>query len=114
MKKILFLFVYAVFLFSCNQNEDPASCGVENPVEDIAWIKEAIKFQNSGLAGFSYLIQGTYKEQTVFIMESCCPFCNLISVVQNCRGEVIPDASVHDVRNKKVIWKPENSGCTFS
>ena len=114
MRKILILFVCSAFLFSCNENEDPIGCGVENPVEDLAWIMEAIEFsQSSGLAGFAYLIQGTYKGKTVFIMESCCPFCNLISAVQDCRGEVIPDASVSDVTNKKVIWKPENSACNL-
>jgi hypothetical protein len=113
LKKILLLFVYSLIVFSCNENEDPAGCGVENPVEDIAWIKEAIKFQNSGLAGFAYLVQGTYKGRTVFIMESCCPFCNIITVVQDCRGEVLPDASVSDVINKKVIWKPSSSVCTI-
>lgn len=115
MKKYLFLLVCSALIFSCNDEERPAVCGVENPVEDLAWIREAIEFsQSSGLAGFAYLVQGTYEGKTVFIMESCCPFCNIITVVQDCRGEVIPDASVNDVTNKKVIWKPANSVCNFS
>jgi hypothetical protein len=116
MRKFLLLFICSAFLFSCNDNEDPIGCGgVEDPVKDLAWIREAIQFSNSsGLAGFAYLVQGTYEGKTVFIMESCCPFCNIITVVQDCRGEVIPDASVSDVINKKVIWKPANSVCTFS
>jgi hypothetical protein len=113
LKSFLLVLFGSALLFACSENEDPKSCGVENPVEDIAWIKEAIKLQNSGLAGFAYLIQGTYKGQTVFIMESCCPFCNLISAVQNCRGESIPNASVSEVTNKKVIWKPANSVCNL-
>lgn len=115
MKKCLLLLVFSAFFFSCSENEGPVLCGVDNPVEDLAWIREAIEFsQSSGLAGFAYLVQGTYEGKTVFIMESCCPFCNIITVVQDCRGEVIPDASVNDVTNKKVIWKPANSVCTFS
>jgi hypothetical protein len=114
MRKTLVLFVCSVLLFSCNENEDPIGCGVENPVEDLAWIREAIEFsQSSALAGFAYLIQGTYRGETVFIVASCCPFCNLIEVAQNCRGEVISDASVNDVMDQKVIWKPENSACNL-
>ncbi|MFL0685735.1 MAG: hypothetical protein ACJLTB_21445 [Algoriphagus aquaeductus] len=115
MKKYLFLLVCSALLFSCNDEEGPAVCGVENPVEDLVWLKEAVEFsQSNGLAGFAYLIQGTYKGKTVFIMENCCPFCLILSVVQDCRGVVIPDASVNDVTNKKVIWKPANSGCNFT
>lgn len=114
MKSFLIVLLSSAILFGCSDGENPTSCGVENPVDDLAWIKEAIEFsQSSGLAGFTYLVQGTYKGKTVFIVESCCPFCNLISAVQDCRGEVIPDASVSDVTNKKVIWKPENSACNL-
>lgn len=114
MHKALIILLLSGLLFSCNENEDPTSCGVEDPVKDLAWIREAIEFsQSSGLAGFAYLVQGTYEGKTVFIMESCCPFCNIITVVQDCRGEVIPDASVSDVINKKVVWKPENSACNL-
>jgi len=113
-KSFLLVLLSSTLLFGCADSENPTSCGVENPVEDLAWLKEAIEFsQSNGLAGFAYLIQGTYKGKTVFIMETCCPFCLIISVVQNCRGEVIPDASVNDVKNKKVIWKPANSGCNL-
>jgi hypothetical protein len=36
MKKILLLFIYSSFLFSCNDKEDPVGCGVGDPVNDLA------------------------------------------------------------------------------
>lgn len=114
MKKYVLLFLYSAFLFSCSENEGPSVCGVENPVEDLAWIKETIEeSQSNSLSQYSYLIQGSYKGETVFSWGSCCPFCNFIVLVADCQGKVIEDASISEVKNQKIIWKPVNSVCTF-
>lgn len=78
-------------------------------MEDKAWNEEAIEYPQIGLSRFAYLKRGTYKGETVFNMASCCSFGKMISVAQNCQGELIGDASVNDVANQQVIWRPENS-----
>lgn len=114
MKSFLLFLLSSAFFLGCADSENPTSCGVENPVEDLAWIKEAIEESSSnGLSQYSYLIQGSYKGETVFSWGSCCPFCNFAVIVTDCQGNLIEDASISEVKNQKIIWKPENSVCTF-
>lgn len=115
MKKLIFTFLIGIVLLgSCNENEYPSICGVENPTEDLAWLKSLIQTSESGgLAEYAYLIQATYKGRTVFSMASCCPFCNWIAIIQDCQGNVVEDASLNDLENQQVIWSPENSVCNL-
>jgi hypothetical protein len=113
-KNLLLLFVFA-FFFSCKESESPKTCGVENPVEDIAWIKEGIKENEAtNLVQYSYLVQATYKGKTVFFFGSCCPFCKFVIVILDCEGKAIPGPiSISDLIDQKVIWKPANSVCNL-
>ncbi len=114
MRRTFLLIVCAAILFSCNENEGPSACGVENPVEDLPWLKSSIQeTESSALAQYAYLIQGTYKGQTVFSMGSCCPYCLTLVVILDCQGNVIEDAALQEVKNQKIIWRPENSTCTI-
>lgn len=113
MKKYLFLLACSALFFSCNDKEEPAVCGVENPVEDLAWIKKGIQLQTS--SEYEYLTQATYQGKTVFYFGSCCPSCNWALIVKDCEGnQVAGEISLSDLKDKKVIWKPANSVCTFS
>lgn len=116
MKKFLLLIVCSAFLFSCNEDENPAVCGVENPVEDLAWIKASIEeFSSDGLSNYSYLSQARYQGETVFFFGSCCPFCNWALIVKDCQGNVLEgDIKLTDLTDQKVIWQPDNSVCDFS
>ena len=115
MKKLSFTFLIGIFLLgSCNEKDDPTPCGVENPTEDLAWLKSQIQGSQSGsLSEYAYLIQATYKGRTVFSWASCCPFCNWVAVIQDCQGNVVEDASLNELENQKVIWRPENSVCNL-
>lgn len=115
MKKYLLYLVFSAFFFSCNENEEPVSCGVENPVEDIAWIKAAIEeYSTNQNAQFSYLKQARYDGETVFFFGSCCPNCLWALIVKDCQGNVIEgDIAFEDLTSQEVIWQPSNSECVF-
>ena len=105
-------FLLVAFLFSCQDQESPAGCAVANPVEDLPWLKESIKTSAAtNLAEYFYLVQGTYKGATVFTFLNCCPFCRFVPQILDCEGNVITNASITDVTNQKVIWRPAESVC---
>ena len=112
MSRILPILILA-FLFSCQDTESPAGCAVANPVEDLPWLKEQINSTAStNLIAYFYLVQGTYKGATVFTFLNCCPFCRFVPQILDCEGNVITNASITDVTNQKVIWRPAESVCT--
>ncbi len=114
-RNIYLLFISLVIAGSCNEKESPINCGVENPIEDhLAWLearKESL--ESSGNSQYLSLIQATNDGQIVFFVGSCCPNCLMVDEVFDCQGNVIEGVSINDVRNQKLIWKPENSACTF-
>lgn len=112
MTRILPILMLA-FLFSCQEPESPNNCAVANPVEDLPWLKDAIKTSvDLNLTEYFYLVQGTYKGATVFTFLNCCPFCRFVPQILDCEGNVITNASITDVMNQKVIWRPAESVCT--
>lgn len=115
MQKILLLLFVSALFFSCQESESPKACGVENPVKEIAWIKDAIKENEAGgLTVYSYLVQANYNGKTVFYFGSCCPFCKFAIVILDCQGEKLSGSiSSSDLTNQKVIWKPANSVCNL-
>ncbi|GEO03444.1 hypothetical protein AAE02nite_11080 [Adhaeribacter aerolatus] len=126
MKKI-FLFATALSLmaFSCEKEEDQVlllnnTCTVNRPLEELAWLKAEVQRQEqstSDVAKYFYIQQAEYKQQTVFIYNSCCPMCSIIVPVYNCQGELLfylsdkPEEG-QNIKNTKVIWKPKNYACT--
>jgi len=102
-----------VLLVSCQESESPKNCEVANPIEDLPWLKEQINTSaSSGLVDYVYLIQGTYKGATVFTFLNCCPFCRFVPQILDCEGNVITNASITDVTDQKLIWRPAKSVCT--
>lgn len=108
----IFPILILVLLFSCQEVENPNGCNVANPTEDLPWLKEGIKStMELNLVDYFYLVQGTYKGATVFSFLNCCPFCRSVPQILDCEGNVFPNASITDVPNQKVIWRPATSVC---
>ena len=108
----IFPILIFVLLFSCQESENPNGCNVANPVNDLPWIKELIKTNSEiNLVQYFYLVQGTYEGQTVFSVLNCCPFCRTVPQILDCEGNVITTASITEVTNQKIIWKPAESVC---
>ena len=112
MRFALFLVAVSLFVFSCQPQEEPQICNVDKPLTELVWIKDLLATAAaSDLSIYSYLIQGSFQEQTVFILGNCCPFCNWMPVVLDCQGEAIPQATLFQVEDQQVIWRPEGSVC---
>ncbi|MDY7396478.1 hypothetical protein UMM65_14600 [Aureibaculum sp. 2210JD6-5] len=125
MKRIALILLSCILFFSCNSSEEfnsKSACGVKNPVEDLAWLKNEIdeREQNDSVDWrYHYILQTSFKKQDIFIYGDCCPNCNSVYVVYNCSGENIgyigDDKYSSDLLSKgTVIWKSSNNECDFS
>jgi hypothetical protein len=110
------LILALVLVFSCEEDDsDPIiACGIENPAENLPWLKAEIEsFEEfPEFYKYMYVQQGTYLGQTVFLVGNCCPFCDSYFPVYNCEGEEIMGAALA-VTNLKTVWKPVFSQCTL-
>ncbi|WPR76300.1 hypothetical protein [Algoriphagus sp. NG3] len=117
MKKAFYPILFCLVLsFGCKDNEDPATaCGVSDPMNDLPWLVEMKESLSQGGMGDSfYILQAKYKGKRVFYKGSCCPQCSTMLVFYDCDGNGInDDISYDDLDDQKVIWRPENSQCSF-
>ena len=116
--KILLLILLLTSAFSCKDDDDcctPLLCGVENPAENLPWLKSMIEYWkvNSTIYSYMYVLEGKYLGQTVFIASNCCPFCSSIPLIYNCEGDSIDYKNLVNITEQKVIWKPLDSLCNF-
>lgn len=112
VRYIASLVLIAVLASACDRNDAP--CSTENPLEELAWLKELAEenetHASNGSAGY-YIYQGRYKSKDVFINDICCPQCMVIVQVYNCNGEVLEGVTPDDVSAKVLIWQSEESPC---
>lgn len=101
------------FFISCEDSN--STCDVENPAEELPWMKSMIETWegSSTIYTYMYIQQGTYSGQTVFLAGNCCPFCDSYFPIFNCEGEELEGINIQDIKNLKIIWKPDGSQCTF-
>jgi hypothetical protein len=90
MRSYILLFL-TFLLFSCSNSENIISaCNVENPLEDIAWLKQIkTNFKQSASATKKQIIQYTYNNETVFMIDVCNGCADNLTTVYNCEGNVI-------------------------
>ena len=118
MKNYLIL-VIVLFALSCKEKVNPSStCNVGNPTEDLAWLKAEIdrrEKSQSDLKVYFFIEQGEHNNQTVFLYNNCCPMCSTVGAVYDCSGTKLfdlgPGVDISDIKNLKVIWKPEGCLC---
>lgn len=117
MRKSIYLVLFCVLVgFSCDEKDDPTTaCGVSDPVENLAWLKQlAEEASSGGLSEYAYITQAKYKGKRVFYLGSCCPNCNWALILYDCEGNALDDEiSFDDLEESKLIWHPENYQCTF-
>ena len=121
--KLIKLFIVLLIVISCDSNkneiESKSACNVENPVEDLTWLKAEIdnRVQNpTDFTKYESILQGEYNGENVFIFTNCCPHCNTIIPIYNCEGEQIGymgdgNFDSDSVKKTIIIWKPSNSVC---
>lgn len=112
MRKSILIFACMLVFMGCSENPGPAACGVENPIENLPWLKNAVQeAQSWGFSEYSYLIQASYQGNTVFYFGSCCPFCNWAIIIRDCQGNQIENVDLGQLKDQQTIWKPKNSVC---
>ena len=123
MSKINLIYILICLLFSACAEDDNLvanSCGVTNPVEQLPWLKASIqdleKNRNDPTYKYFYISQGVYENQVVFILGNCCPFCNTITPVRNCEGELLfykSSENLDKILSEQALWLPVGNDCNF-
>ena len=120
--RLLFLFAISLSfaLVSCQNSEGPVSCGVENPVQDLPWLKEKVEeLAQSDFSQYFFVEEAKYEGNTVFVFQNCCPFCNSVVSVYSCEGVLLGYLSdQNSIKPSKlsfvrIAWKSANSTCNF-
>ncbi|WP_026953940.1 hypothetical protein [Algoriphagus vanfongensis] len=118
MRKLLLPLLVICLLAGCKEDEQPdLICGVQNPAEEIAWVKELVQDMESSEFSreYSYLRSGVYDGETYLYVGNCCPNCYWVPVIYNCEGEVVedPDFGIYDLVDLRMIYHSEASICDF-
>jgi hypothetical protein len=124
MKKGILLFSFLCLLSCSNDDNLPiiSACNVANPIEDLAWLREQVvelKKTDSDLAQYFYIEQAEYQNESIFISNNCCPFCNTIVPIYNCSGETIgllgdEDFNLSNISNRTIIYRPSDFNCEIN
>jgi hypothetical protein len=116
--KIIFLFTLFIGAISCSNDLDDTTCRTKDPKNDLQWLKEAItamEADTSELAKYFFIEQATYKGETVFVFSNCCPTCNTVVNVFDCKGKLLGtlygEIPVEMIRDTTLLFKRYDSPC---
>jgi hypothetical protein len=110
MRKSSLIFVILIIIFSCEKKD--IICNCNNPLEDIAWLKE-LKASFTNCTCQISIFQASYDKQTVFYSLMNDPLCNGITQqisILDCTGAALKTYSQNDqtfsteVTDRKVIY----------
>ncbi len=97
------------------------ACGVNNPTEDLAWLKAEIDRRNETLTKdmkYCYIVQAELNGQDVFIYEDCNPLINKAIFILTCEGTEIDTQesalAFEQLKNKTIIWKGNDFACQIN
>ncbi|MFK8059172.1 MAG: hypothetical protein AB8B78_03680 [Polaribacter sp.] len=91
-KNTFLILIFTIFsLFACDdKNMIPLVCDVENPLENLTFLKEAKNnIDRIDCGGKSTITQYTYKNETVFEINICDQIADGQTLVYNCSGKII-------------------------
>ncbi len=93
MRNIVVLFI-CLSLLACSNDDDQNTsleiCGVNNPIEDLPWLKEIKEgFEMSFSPVGSQIIAYQYNGNDVFWINNCVNCEDALVQIYNCMGEVI-------------------------
>jgi len=124
MKNIYRILVVFLIALSCDSDDDNQfknSCAVDNPVEDLEWLKAEIERRNQNInddSKYCYISHFIYNNQSIFIYGDCDPRVDKIILVYNCSGESIGfigdgNFPMETLTEGNIIWKTNNFVCSF-
>ena len=123
MKHIISISLFLLLIMSCSSDDNVIDdsnliCSVENPIENLTWLKSEIDLLKNDGEKYNYVIQTKHNDQTVFVFRNCNPFSNSVILVRNCEGENIgsigtrqEDISSSILENGTIIWKSDKFEC---
>lgn len=117
LKNILLLLLLSISLVSCKEDENPLEiCGVEDPVENLPWLKSLTESYNNSSQVIGYVFyEGKKNGKRIFYLDSCCPMCSYYSEPQffDCDGELITNLKDKDIEEIEwtQIWRSEPHLC---
>jgi len=92
MRKIFScIFICGLILIGCEKSENSIpDCIVENPLEELDWLKDVKNSLTNCTCQIS-ILQGKYREKTVFYIMNTDPVCNSVFqvVLWDCNGNVV-------------------------
>jgi hypothetical protein len=116
---LLVVFLVMTTVFSCERDDFNNTCNVDDPVEDLPWLRERIStilVTNPEIAKYQYISMSEYNGETVFMFGNCDPLAISVFPIFNCSnvqlgflGEIPADSLL----NREIIWKTEDSACSF-
>jgi len=90
---IFFFFIIILILANCNrEKEDKAICDVVNPLEELDWLAD-IKNSMTNCTCDESILQGKYKDITVFYIMITDPLCNSVFhvILWDCNGNIVKE-----------------------
>ena len=92
-KFFYYILVCALFLISCEKSENSIpECKVENPMEELSWLKD-VKNSITNCTCQISILQGKFREKTVFYVMNTDPLCNSVFhvVLWDCNGDIVKE-----------------------
>ena len=94
MRKTFYcIFICGLILISCEKSENSIpECNVVNPLEELDWLKDVKNSLTNCTCQIS-ILQGKYREKTVFYIMNTDPVCNSVFhvVLWDCNGDVVKE-----------------------
>jgi hypothetical protein len=102
MMKIIPFVITFILLVNCSKYEKMTvnACNTDNPMENIDWLK-AMKDSLTNCSCQISIVQGTYRNQTVFYLALTDPLCNgvFIPTLLNCNGQAVKKFTQADIKD---------------
>ncbi len=97
MKTIFLFILISLVIISCEKKDTQNACRSDNPIEEVTWLKEMKDSLTNCYCEIS-IIQGTYKNQTVFFVAMTDPLCDGIDIptLLDCYGNVVRQFTQED------------------
>ena len=120
MIRYISFLVLTSFFFSCTDNDDKVipACSVNNPAQDLEWLKTEIDRRNTNPneeMKYCYIVQAQLNGEDVFIYEDCNPLVDKAFFILNCEGNTINTqdnpTAFDQIENKIIIWKRNDFAC---
>ncbi len=90
------LLIFILLFIGC-EKDDISECQVEDPIEELSWLKELVN-SNSACSCQITTFQGKYKDHTVYYQLMNDPVCNSVfgTILFDCKGQLIKQYFAND------------------